>query len=267
MSNPDRDEGSERGPLPALYIGAAIAVAVALIGFVSGTRDPGPPPMPARNGAVAATDTEEVSVYANMEAEARGPNGDLYHLDLTAGLPDLHAEVVREGDLDALRANRAERRAYPGAPPTIPHAVDQQRKPTCLACHERGAKIGDRIAPAMSHSTYQSCTQCHVPQSSPMPSPPSPPLTDNGFLGMAAPMLGTRAWGGAPPTIPHSTWMRDRCASCHGASGSSPMRSTHPWRQSCTQCHVPDAATSRDQPRLEAAIQRWGDGPPPVRTR
>lgn len=261
-----RGDGADRGPLPLLYTGAAIAVSVAFIGFVSGTRDPGPPPLP-QGGALTAVDADEVPRYASMAAGERGPNGDLYVLDLAAGLPGVTDEVVREGDLEALRAKRSARRAYAGAPPTIPHAIDQLRQPTCLACHERGAKIGDRIAPAMSHEPHASCTQCHVPQTSPMTSPPAPALTENTFTGIAAPTLGTRAWLGAPPTIPHATWMRERCASCHGVSGASPMRSTHPWRQSCTQCHVPDAASSQRQPRLEGAIERWGAGPPPVETR
>lgn len=267
MSTPAERDPSDRGPLPLLYTAAAIAVAVAVIGFVSGTRDPGAPPLPAATGPEAARDDREVPTYADMAAGEHGPNSQLYRGALTAGLPALTDEVVREGDLDALRERRASARAYAGAPPTIPHAIDQRSAPACLACHERGARIGDRIAPAMSHARYQSCVQCHAPQQSSVPSPPAPALTENGFVGMEAPTLGTRAWPGAPPTIPHATWMRERCDSCHGVSGASPMRSTHPARQSCTQCHVPDAARSQTQPRLEAAIERFGSGPPPVRRR
>ncbi|MBK6532709.1 MAG: hypothetical protein IPF99_24875 [Deltaproteobacteria bacterium] len=35
--------------------------------------------------------------------------------------------------------------------------------------------------------------------------------------------------------------MRGRCESCHGVL-SQGIRSTHPWRESCTQCHAPSAA-------------------------
>ncbi|HRC56557.1 MAG TPA: hypothetical protein PKU97_11575, partial [Kofleriaceae bacterium] len=74
------------------------------------------------------------------------------------------------------------------------------------------------------------------------PSLPLQEVADSAFVGLPAPGRGERAWPGAPPTIPHTTWMRERCDSCHGVWGASGLRSTHPWRQSCTQCHAPAAA-------------------------
>jgi cytochrome c-type protein NapB len=35
--------------------------------------------------------------------------------------------------------------------------------------------------------------------------------------------------------------MRENCMSCHGEGGTSAIRTSHPDRQSCTQCHAPDA--------------------------
>ena len=53
--------------------------------------------------------------------------------------------------------------------------------------------------------------------------------------------MGNRAWSIAPPEIPHRTFMQERCESCHGVNGRDAIRSTHPWRQSCEQCHAPSA--------------------------
>jgi cytochrome c-type protein NapB len=35
--------------------------------------------------------------------------------------------------------------------------------------------------------------------------------------------------------------MRDDCMSCHGPQGLFGLRTPHPDRQSCLQCHVPNA--------------------------
>jgi cytochrome c-type protein NapB len=36
--------------------------------------------------------------------------------------------------------------------------------------------------------------------------------------------------------------MRSDCMSCHGYEGRLGIRTTHPWRNSCQQCHAPSAA-------------------------
>jgi cytochrome c-type protein NapB len=144
-------------------------------------------------------------------------------------------------------ASRAERRAFDGAPPVIPHPVDQRGVPTCLACHSFGKTIRGAVAVPPSHDPLASCTQCHVTAVGPAPgdAPPGPVLADNAFSGLQAPARGERAWPIAPATIPHATFMREQCDSCHGPSGREPIRTSHPWRQSCQQCHAPSAA--RDQ--------------------
>lgn len=135
---------------------------------------------------------------------------------------------------------RASRRAYNGAPPVIPHAVERTDDAACYACHGQGVRVGDLVASRMSHAFLANCTQCHAP-------PPPKPFTDssatveNSFVGIAAPMQGERAYPGAPPTIPHSQWMRENCLACHGLNGWAGMESTHPWRTNCTQCHAPSA--------------------------
>lgn len=74
------------------------------------------------------------------------------------------------------------------------------------------------------------------------PLPPDATFAANLFDGLDSPDHGARAWSIAPPQIPHRTLMRERCESCHGVGGRDAMRSTHPDRQSCTQCHAPNAA-------------------------
>ncbi|WP_442485889.1 hypothetical protein [Aeoliella sp. SH292] len=33
--------------------------------------------------------------------------------------------------------------------------------------------------------------------------------------------------------------MRSDCTTCHGELGKEGLRSSHPWRVNCTQCHAP----------------------------
>jgi cytochrome c-type protein NapB len=71
--------------------------------------------------------------------------------------------------------------------------------------------------------------------------PPDPRAVDNSFAGFPSPDQGPRAWDIAPPQIPHRTFMRERCESCHGVNGRDAIRSSHPYRQSCEQCHAASA--------------------------
>ena len=78
------------------------------------------------------------------------------------------------------------------------------------------------------------------------------PLAGNGFDGVAAPTEGARAWLGAPPVVPHTTWMRNDCLACHGPNGWPGMETTHPWRQNCLQCHAPSSALDLNPSTLTA---------------
>ena len=145
----------------------------------------------------------------------------------------------RQARIELLKT-RAELRAFDGAPPVIPHEVDPLSANDCLDCH--GAS--DVEMPTISHRKLANCTQCHVPQK-PSGLSGSPdlgkPLAENQFKGLAAPTGGERASPGAPPTIPHSTLMRSNCLACHGPAGAQTLRTPHPERQSCRQCHVSSA--------------------------
>lgn len=79
------------------------------------------------------------------------------------------------------------------------------------------------------------CRQCHVF------------VTDDGlsvaseFVGLEQDMrAGARATPGAPPTIPHRILLRENCVACHAGPGArEEVRTTHPERWRCRQCHVP----------------------------
>jgi cytochrome c-type protein NapB len=228
-----------------LGIAVAIVLAGAASGFVTGTRPPEGP----RFGSTkpAPTTGERAPSYAELRELRRGPNGPIYNGAIEALAPErglLDPVVQTDADKRHALDARAARRAYDGAPPTIPHAVAQMGPPECVSCHEKGGVIAGRVAPRPSHAAYASCTQCHVVEADPRPpaAPRAEPLAGNSFAGAASPDRGDRAWAGAPPTIPHATLMRTECAACHGPAGRLGMKSTHAWRQSCTQCHAPSAA-------------------------
>lgn len=227
------------------HVAAAVAVSVAGVGLVTSYRTEITPRRPAVT-ASHATGLPRAPTYA--EERERHHDNRLRHADNLRAMADSRPDLSDAGVVtDEMRAEalvaRARNRAYDGAPPTIPHPIAQQAWPNCLTCHARGMRVATRTAPAICHTSMQSCTQCHVVSNGPVPgAPPSGgPPTDNTFAGLEAPAHGERAWPGAPPTIPHATLMRARCESCHGDLALG-LRSSHPWRQSCTQCHAPSAA-------------------------
>jgi len=244
-------------------IAAGVSVVVFLMVF-SVMRQPRAP----RTSVVADVDTTGIDVAptnAQLAAGRRSYNrvrqaGAL--AALSAGLPSVttpqpHDEAAWQSE----RQRRQATRAYDGAPPVIPHPIDQRGYPSCLTCHERGAKIGTHVAPVMSHAPLASCTQCHAAVTSTVPTTAGlthTVSTESLFVGKEPAGKGTRAWRGAPPTIPHSTWMRERCASCHGVL-SAGLHTSHAERQSCTQCHAPSA--SLDQRSIVATSQPQVDGP------
>jgi len=163
----------------------------------------------------------------------------------TAGSAAGGAGAVPASDRDRARAveARAARRAFEGAPPVIPHPVDPSSPANCKACHQQGLAVRGIVAPKMSHAELGSCIQCHVPQGGPglATTQDLPRLgEDNDFDGLRSAGRGSRAWPGAPPTIPHMLWMRQDCSSCHGPAGLAGLRTSHPERALCQQCHVPD---------------------------
>ncbi len=162
------------------------------------------------------------------------------------GIPSEEIEIDPSAKPHSL-VKRASLRAYNGAPPTIPHSTDGMNDLACTSCHEQGVQVGDVQVPKIPHRHYTNCQQCHVAESD---------LFElefvvlSAFDGKPAPMGGDRAWLGAPPVIPHSTWMRENCLSCHGPSGRAGLRTSHPNRTNCMQCHARDAVLDPFEPTV-----------------
>ncbi len=134
-------------------------------------------------------------------------------------------------------SDRASRRAYPGAPPTIPHPLTSQelREGSCGSCHAIGGYVARfaAYAPPTPHPEMASCLQCHVPQK------PVPLFVETAWQSESAPSIGQAAMVGAPPAIPHALQMRENCLACHGSAAAAPeIRTTHPERIHCRQCHM-----------------------------
>lgn len=196
-------------------------------------------------------ESKEVSIARRYNEQNRlkdGPNADWENHIAKLVQPAIDYTTltnVTEAERALALNERSSRRAYDGAPPVVPHPVAQDSAASCLACHGPGLVVKDKIASRISHPPYTSCTQCHVPAvGTRIPGTEQAllqPLAENEFAGLNAPLKGARAWPQAPPTVPHSTLMRSDCLSCHGPQGLFGLRTPHPDRRSCTQCHVPTA--------------------------
>jgi nitrate reductase (cytochrome), electron transfer subunit len=168
-------------------------------------------------------------------------------------------------------------RAYPGAPPRIPHGLttDEFRTTGCGACHERGGysqRFGT-YAPVTPHPERADCLQCHTADAdlvgTPLPAAGGDAVCLQCHVPGRTPIAGVpldwqpAEWpalapvDGMPPPIPHDLAMRTRCLACHdGAAAVAGIRTTHPERTSCRQCHLAvgdDAAIFQRPPRAPAA--------------
>ncbi|WP_299431250.1 multiheme c-type cytochrome [uncultured Aquimarina sp.] len=132
-------------------------------------------------------------------------------------------------------------RAYPGAPPSIPHPLIKGERgmggKACLQCHQNGGftEKFNAYAPVTPHPEMINCRQCHVAQTE------KTLFKETTFFKMFAASVGNNnALPGSPPVIPHQIQMRENCLSCHaGAAAPKEIRVTHPERINCRQCHVP----------------------------
>lgn len=140
---------------------------------------------------------------------------------------------------------RAQRRLFDGAPPVIPH---MDFGAGCLSCHTQDGRSvpGLGFAPANPHGdrlpsgAMARCVQCHVFAST------TSEFCANGFAGLAQDLRrGRRLNDLAPPVIPHQVLLRENCTACHtGPSAREEIRTPHPERTRCTQCHVEQRITT-----------------------
>ncbi len=139
---------------------------------------------------------------------------------------------------------RDQRRSFAGAPPMIPHAP---LGANCVSCHTPVGMIIENLgkAPAMPHeetpglSAGSRCRQCHVFRRT------ESVWAESTFVGFQRLPAAAPAYPGAPPVMPHPLGMREDCLSCHsGPSAQLDLRTTHPERIRCLQCHTVPPGTS-----------------------
>lgn len=139
-----------------------------------------------------------------------------------------------------------ERRAYNGAPPYIPHEVQDEMNmggSNCLTCHASGGWVEkfNAYTPIVPHPEKVNCRQCHVVANT------DDLFKVNDFQGAEPPELGYHALPGSPPPIPHALFLRENCLSCHAGPGApEEIRVSHPERINCRQCHA------HNPPEIEA---------------
>jgi cytochrome c-type protein NapB len=160
-------------------------------------------------------------------------------------------------------------RAYPGAPPRIPHGLTpaEALRGGCRTCHERGGysqRFGAYV-PVTPHPEMGQCLQCHVGDARLLPTPL--PTTDpsarcrqchsaggmlwkdsaSSFKPLSWPQLARVSGEHTPPPIPHTLELRGNCLSCHSApAGVKEIRTSHPERANCRQCHVETAGAETE---------------------
>lgn len=143
------------------------------------------------------------------------------------------------GRMKSSAAERALRRAYDGAPPVVPHASFGV---ACVSCHTtRGLEVaGLGFAPPSPHAETAGlgaaarCVQCHVERAT------ETLFVETGFTGLRQDLRrGKRQHAYSPPVLPHPAFMRENCLACHdGPAAREEIRTSHPERPRCTQCHV-----------------------------
>ncbi len=137
------------------------------------------------------------------------------------------------------RSSRSNLRAFYTAPPVIPHEVDERDSEVCLSCHIDVFDFGDSVTVKTPHPDFTNCLQCHVPAISQYGEIDEEVLSS--WSGLEEPRAIKRAHAFAPPVVPHRLFLREVCLSCHHPDSSREyLRSPHPERVNCRQCHVPD---------------------------
>ena len=182
---------------------------------------------------------------SGREAQMPLPSaGDQSSIPLEAGVFQLSTEALNYRDSpDNTIGSRSlsifySRRAFPGAPPYIPHPVKTESTigaNICLQCHENGGYVPKfkAYAPVVPHPELVSCLQCHVPATT------ANVFKSNNWQTTQPPEINREAFSDAPPPIPHGLQMRQNCLACHAGPGAvKEIRVMHPERVNCRQCHA-----------------------------
>lgn len=146
---------------------------------------------------------------------------------------DMPIDKNHERDLNTYYKNRA----FYGAPPSIPHEVAERNMGanSCLKCHDNGGFVAkyNAYTPVTPHPEKINCRQCHVPQKT------NSVFVATNWSRTKGSTIGNKALLSSPPVIPHQIQLRENCLSCHaGPSAPKEIRTTHPNRINCRQCHV-----------------------------
>lgn len=135
-------------------------------------------------------------------------------------------------------------RAFPGAPPRYAHRDEgdyDAEHDACLSCHKRGTDG----APVTPHPRLPECRHCHLFARA------KGTFRANVFAALPPPPLRVgRALPGGPPVMAHPpSALRGSCLACHGEKGQlEALRTPHPERTACEQCHVPQRTPLAWQP-------------------
>lgn len=155
--------------------------------------------------------------------------------------PALAAEPARKAGPTLAQYYAA--RSFPGAPPGYAHRdeADYEAVPeACLSCHKRGTGG----APATPHPQLPECRHCHLFTRA------KGTFRASTFAALPPPKRAGRAVPGGPPVMAHPpSALRGSCLACHGEKGQlEALRTPHPERTACEQCHVPQRTPLAWQP-------------------
>ena len=261
--------------LRVFLLGSAVTATAAVIVAVKrapAARGPEPEPVPV---AVLAPPAEPIAAEAQV-------------FRTRPGMMAIEPEVRRESEAH-VRTLETWRylRAYPGAPPRIPHGLfpDEYRTGGCKTCHERGG-YSERFAayvPLTPHPEKGMCLQCHVGDdaitgislASSDPNSRCPQCHGSGgtpraytdttldWRTTAWPQLPRRTPDRSPPSIPYDHQSRGNCLPCHaGPAAVAEIRTAHPEWANCRQCHVTPDLEAKEFTRPERDVTAGPGGAP-----
>lgn len=135
--------------------------------------------------------------------------------------------------------DKIKNRAFYTAPPTVPHEVRSISNSECVTCHKINREFSDGRKSVISpHIEWFNCQQCHVSQYN-IAGEIEQEIPLNNFEGLEKPDAKHQAHEWAPPMIPHRTFLRENCNSCHSSeTPKTEIKGPHHQRTNCLQCHV-----------------------------